>query len=92
VEVLPLHKLLDDSEEPISFSLLSLSGWEPIRIGRRIINQRCEEDGATSGKRPPSPPHMKSARMILGEWTLLSPCGFIDGVQRNCHLDEFALP
>ena len=36
--VLPLHKLLDDAEEPLTLGLLRVFGRELIRMGGRIVN------------------------------------------------------
>ena len=44
-----LHHAADDVEQPIAFLILRLFRRKPIRVLRRVVHHRCEEDGPAVG-------------------------------------------
>src|SRR5690606_5597739 len=67
VNVLPFHQLFDDSKQTLTLLFLGLFSGKPIGMGRRIINQRSKEHGATSGQWAPRPPEVKRRWMSVSD-------------------------
>jgi len=57
--VLPFDEARDDPEEAASLVFLGLRGGEAIRVGRRVVDERGEENGPAGGEGATGPPKVE---------------------------------
>ena len=89
VGVLPLHQVADDVEQLLAPLGLCLESGVPVGMGRRIVDELCEQDRAGRGERPARPPQVQRGRVAVADRLL--PRGLaVDVLQRERDLDELA--
>src|SRR5262249_32050303 len=86
--VLPLHKVLDYSEEPLALSPLSLLCGKEVQLRRRVVHHLREDHCPCRRERPPRPPQVERAGVAVAD-RLLPRCGLVYRFQWKSHFDQF---
>jgi len=88
--VLPQNQALDDPKKPLALSLLSFFCRKLFRTGRWVIDDRSKKDGPAGGQRAARPPEVQGGGVAMSDG-LLACRGRVDGLQRQCDLDELLM-
>jgi hypothetical protein len=85
--VLPFDEPLDDPEEAASLVFLGLRGGEAIWVGRRVVDERREENGPAGGEGAAGPPKVERGGVAVAD-ALLAGRLAVDGLKGKGDFDE----
>ena len=83
----PGDKSFDDVKQTPTLSFLVRLGRKRLGVCRRVVNELCEQDGATCSERPTRPPEVKCAGMPVPD-ALFPRSLAIDDIKWQSNLNQ----